>query len=218
MPLAAILGMYLLLPGPRAGTVASVSVTTVSQSTESQENQTSSSAPHDPSTPTPADQQNAPDQSGTPAPTPTSSCPDNSQPGTTAKPDCKPAESTAAKAKKHHRIHKTAAPAATPAESGPAKKVVRNGGTEDPVVDLSPRPNPQQASKQSENTRQLLAASDANLNKISERSLTANQKETLKQINSYMEQAKKALNDGDVQRAYNLALKANLLSAELAGH
>jgi hypothetical protein len=32
-----------------------------------------------------------------------------------------------------------------------------------------------------------------------------------------MEQAKEAENDGDVQRAYNLALKANLLSAELAG-
>lgn len=218
MPLAAIVGICLLLPWPPAAIVASVSEPTVWQSAESQENQTSSSAPHDSSAPTPADQQKAPDQSTPTAAIPTSPCPDNSQAGTTAKPNCKPAESPAGKAKKHHRIHKTASPEATPAETGPPKKVVRNGGTEDPVVDLSPRPNPQQASKQSENTKQLLAASDANLNKISGRSLTANQKETVKQINSYMEQAKKALNDGDVQRAYNLALKANLLSAELAGH
>jgi hypothetical protein len=33
-----------------------------------------------------------------------------------------------------------------------------------------------------------------------------------------MEQATAAKNSGDVQRAYNLAVKANLLSAELAGH
>jgi len=40
----------------------------------------------------------------------------------------------------------------------------------------------------------------------------------VKQIKSYMEQAKGAAKDGDVQRAYNLAVKANLLSAELAEH
>jgi hypothetical protein len=39
----------------------------------------------------------------------------------------------------------------------------------------------------------------------------------VKQTKSYMDQAKKALDDGDLQRAYNLALKANLLSAELVG-
>jgi len=64
----------------------------------------------------------------------------------------------------------------------------------------------------------LLATSDANLKKISGRQLNASQQDTVKQIKSYMDQAKKAATGGDVQRAYNLAVKANLLSAELAGH
>ena len=72
--------------------------------------------------------------------------------------------------------------------------------------------------QQSENTKQLLAASDLNLNKISGRQLTPTQQDTVKQIKSYMEQSRNARDDGDVQRAYNLALKANLLSAELVGH
>jgi hypothetical protein len=199
MPLAAIFGVYLLLPWLRAGSAPSVAAIAVWQSTQSQENQPSSSAPHDSSTQAPADQQKAPDQSATPPPTPTG------------------AESAGTKAKKRHRIHKTVAPPATTADTGPSKTVVRNGGTEDPKVDLSPRRNQEQASQQTENTKQLLAASDANLNKISSRPLSASQQDTVKQTKSYMDQAKKALDDGDLQRAYNLALKANLLSAELVG-
>jgi hypothetical protein len=85
-------------------------------------------------------------------------------------------------------------------------------------VDLSPGLSRQQASHQIDSTNQLLAASNENLKKISGPSLSATQQDTVKQVKSYMEQAKEAENDGDVQRAYNLALKANLLSAELAGH
>jgi len=40
----------------------------------------------------------------------------------------------------------------------------------------------------------------------------------VKQIKSYLEQANKAAKDQDWQRAHNLAVKANLLSAELVGH
>jgi hypothetical protein len=94
---------------------------------------------------------------------------------------------------------------------------VRNGSTADPTVDLSPGPSPH-ASQQSESTKQLLASSEANLKKISGRTLSENQQDTVKQIKSYMEEANTATKDGDVQRAYNLAVKANLLSAELAGH
>jgi hypothetical protein len=216
MPLAAILGSYLLLPWLPASIAPSIPVLVVWQSTQSQENQPSSSATQHSST-QPPDQQKVPDQSATPSTTPASSCAENSA-GTTVKPDCKPAASTGAKAKKRHRTQKTVAPASPPAGTDPPKKVVRNGGTDDPVVDLSPRRNPQQTSQQTDNTKQLLAASDTNLNKVSGRPLSANQQDTVKQIKSYMEQAKGALNEGDVQRAYNLALKANLLSAELVGH
>ena len=67
-------------------------------------------------------------------------------------------------------------------------------------------------------TIQLLAPSETNLQKISGRQLNANQQDTVKQIKSFMEQATTAARDGDVQRAHNLAVKANLLSAELVGH
>ena len=80
-------------------------------------------------------------------------------------------------------------------------------------MDLSPGRNPHEI----ESTNQLLAISDSNLKKISGRQLNANQQDTVKQIKSYMEQAKAAANDGDVERAHNLAVKANLLSAELVG-
>ncbi len=69
-----------------------------------------------------------------------------------------------------------------------------------------------------DSTYQLLASSDANLKKISGRQLSANQQDTVKQIKSYMEQANTAAKDGDVQRAHNLAVKANLLATELVGH
>ena len=84
-------------------------------------------------------------------------------------------------------------------------------------MDLSPEVNQKQASEQAKRADELLASSDANLKKISGRQLSASQGDTVKQIQSYIDQAKKAASDGDVQRAYNLAVKANLLSAELAG-
>jgi len=84
-------------------------------------------------------------------------------------------------------------------------------------VDLSSGVNQKQGSEQAKRADQLLADSDANLKKISGRQLSASQQDTVMQIKSYMEQAAAAKNNGDVQRAYNLAVKANLLSAELAG-
>ena len=128
------------------------------------------------------------------------------------------AEAIRTKTKKHHETHKAVAPAApAPAGTTPEKKVVKDGGTDEPTVDLSPGVNQKQASEQAMRTDQLLASSDANLKKISGRQLSASQQDTVKQIKSYMEQATAAKNNGDMQRAYNLAVKANLLSAELAG-
>ena len=109
------------------------------------------------------------------------------------------------------------APAATPAGTTPEKKVVKNGGIDEPTVDLSSGVNQQQASQQAKRADDLLASSDANLKKISGRQLSASQQDTVKQIQSYMDQAETFKKNGDMQRAYNLAVKANLLSAELAG-
>jgi hypothetical protein len=212
MPLAAILGLGLLLLSSEAEIAPSspaMSMVQSTQSAQSQQNKTSDSPSQSSSPQAPADQQKAPDQSSQ------SPCPANSQPPSGTKSDCKPASSNA-KTKKHHRAHQAPAPAATPTSAGPTKTVVRNGSAADPTVDLSPAPSSQEASRL-ETYSHLLAATDADLQKISARQLSASQQDTVKQIKSYVEEAKEAAKDGDVQRAYNLAVKANLLSAELAG-
>lgn len=208
MSLAAILGICVLSSWP-----FSMPAAAVWQSTSAQESQPSSSR-QDSAAPT--DQQKAVQQPSVapqpPAPA-VAPCPENSQTG--SKSDCKPTSSTGTKTtKKHH--HKTVAPAGTPA--GPTKTVVRNGGEADPTVELSPGLSPQQASHQTQSTKELLATSDANLKTLAGRQLSPSQEETVKQIKSYMEQAKAAEDDGEVQRAHNLAVKANLLSADLVGH
>jgi hypothetical protein len=219
MTLAAILGLCLLFSSWEAAIARYLSVAKVSQSTQSQKDQSSDPPSQNSAGAPPTDQQKAPDQSAkSPGQsTAISPCPDNSQSTSGAKSDCKSAESNAAKPKKHHPAHKAVAPAATPATGGPTKTVVRNGGTADPTVDLTPAPGPQEASR-AQAYNQLLATTGANLQKISGRQLNTDQQDTVKQIKSYMEQAKEAAEDGDVQRAYNLAVKANLLSAELAAH
>jgi hypothetical protein len=85
------------------------------------------------------------------------------------------------------------------------------------VDNLSPKPGPQ-ALQQAETAKQLLISAEANLKRISADQLTPTQQETVKQINRYMEQSREAAKGGDPQRAYNLAVKANLLSADLVGH
>src|SRR5579863_2616186 len=216
MPLAAILGVCLLLPGPQASIV--VAATGLWQSAPSQEDQLGNSSPQGSPAQQATEQQKGADQSSAPAQTPAAApdCRENSQSGSTAKTDCKPKQSV--KTKKHHETHKAVAPAPpAPAGTTPEKKVVQNGGTAEPKVDLSSGANQQQASEQAKRADDLLTRSDANLKKISGRQLSASQEDTVKQIQSYIDQAKKAASDGDVQRAYNLAVKANLLSAELAG-
>ncbi len=219
MALAAILGLCVLLPWSQARVALSVRAMAVWQSTHSRENQASNSSSQSSSAQPSTDQQKTPDQSAVPPGPPAAAgppCAENSQPGS-SKSDCKPAESSGTKTKKRHRTQKTGAPPGTPSGNGPTKTVVRNGSTADPTEDPSPSPSPR-ASQQSETTQQLLASSDANLKKISGRQLSASQQDTVKQVESYMEQANTAAKDGDAQRAYNLAVKANLLSAELAKH
>jgi hypothetical protein len=118
---------------------------------------------------------------------------------------------TAATSKKHHRKPKPAVPTG----SEPAKTVVPNGSTTDPNAQIAPSLTEAQASHQRQNTTQLLASTDANLKKLSDRQLTTSQQDTVKQIQAYMEQAKVADAAGELQRARNLAFKAHLLSDEL---
>jgi hypothetical protein len=92
---------------------------------------------------------------------------------------------------------------------------VRNGSTSDPSVEFSTTASPEQATHERQNTAGLLAATEANLQKVSGHPLNSTQQDMVKQIRGYMQQAKSAGDAGDLQSAQNLALKAQLLSSEL---
>jgi len=96
----------------------------------------------------------------------------------------------------------------------PPKKVVRNGGSSEPQVQLTGGTAADQASQKS-STDQLRAATEENLKKVEERQLSPTQREMVSQIKEFMEQSKAAVAAGDLERGHNLALKAHLLSDEL---
>jgi hypothetical protein len=145
----------------------------------------------------------------------------------TASQDSKPAEpsaqsnsrssntSTPTQSKKKKKSKHKAVPKKT-ADTGPRRVVVRGGSTADSGGTLSRGLSNDEAAHQREKTAQLLQSTDANLKSMSGRQLTANQQDAVRQINSYMEQSKTATQDGDLQRARNLAEKARLLSDALS--
>jgi hypothetical protein len=96
----------------------------------------------------------------------------------------------------------------------PPKKVVRNGGSEEPTIQLVGGATEDQASRQ-RSTEQLTAATDDNLKKIAGRQLSASQQEMVNQVKQFVEQSKTAVAAGDLERGHNLAQKAHLLSEEL---
>ena len=225
MPLAAIFGLCALLTSPGAMHLAQPTVLlqeTRPQQPSSQpgpaqspEQQTTPepSKPEAQATPEPAkpEQQTTPEQQAKPE-QPTA--PDSTQPPENVQPNAEKPDCGASKGKKRNSKRKAPAQAAT----GPRKTVVRNGSTADPVVQLAPSVTDQQASQQRQSTAQLLAATDANLTKISARQLTSSQHDMVNQIRNYMQQAKTAETAGDLQRARNLAFKAQLLSDEVLRH
>jgi hypothetical protein len=70
----------------------------------------------------------------------------------------------------------------------------------------------EQAAHQRETTHKLLSSTDDALKQLSGRQLNNDQQEAVTQIRKFIEQSKAADKDGDLQRAYKLALKAHLLS------
>lgn len=145
--------------------------------------------------PEPAQPETAPAATVTPAPKP------KTKPRQTAKKPAPPAPEKPAEK----------------AESQPPKTVVPEGGTQPATPQLSPTMPSDQKIHQKMNTNQLLEATDYNLKGIS-RTLNADEQAMLQHIRSYMQQARDAAKDGDTERAYNLALKAHLLSDELIKH
>jgi hypothetical protein len=95
------------------------------------------------------------------------------------------------------------------------KIVVRHGGTSEPGVRLTGKPNTAQATYERTSTEQLLAATEENLKKTSGHTLSREQQEIVNQINQFMTQSRAAVAAGDTGRGHILAQKARLLSDEL---
>jgi hypothetical protein len=108
-----------------------------------------------------------------------------------------------------------AAPASASQTPCPApKKVIRNGGSKEPSIQLSGGTAGEQAMQQ-RSTEQLTAATEGNLKQLAGRQLTATQQDMVTQIKQFMEQSKSAIAAGDPERGHNLAEKAHLLSEDL---
>ena len=140
--------------------------------------------------------------------------PPSNAPPASAAPEQKPPAPQGAKPPTTHKSTRKKRPA--PAQSKEQKrKVVRQGSTKDPITQLAPGMTGEQAARQREVTNQLLAQTDASLQKLSGRTLSKDQQDTVAQIRKFMEQVKAAQAAGDLQRAYKLAVKAHLLADAL---
>ncbi len=106
----------------------------------------------------------------------------------------------------------TTAPSTHPCP--PPKKVVHNGGSDEPSIQLVGGTAADQASQQ-RSTAQLTAATEENLKQLAGHPLSPNQQDMINQINQFMDQSKAAVAAGDPARGHNLAQKAHLLSEEL---
>ncbi|MGZ4733329.1 MAG: hypothetical protein ACXVZH_14445 [Terriglobales bacterium] len=224
--LAVILGFCALTTPSLAAAVVRAQLPQLNQETQPTPEAAPAASPQDspqntaPASPAAAPAQSSPAPQSEPAsppetkPAPESTPePQKAQPESAAKkPESKTSKKAVSKKKRHRKSCASPSPATT------EKKVVPNGGTADPVVQLAPTISAEQASSQRQSTAQLLTATEDNLKQIASRQLNSTQQDSVSQIRKYMEQAKAAEATGDVPRAHNLASKALLLSDDLVKH
>lgn len=127
-------------------------------------------------------------------------------------PDCLDAEAVSKQAGANSSPDATAAKTALP-PCPPKKTVIRNGGTSEPTLQLTGTDPAQKASRDA--TAQLQATTEENLKKLAGRDLKPDQRQTLDQVREFLEQSKKAIAAGDLERGQNLASKARVLSDEM---
>ena len=94
------------------------------------------------------------------------------------------------------------------------KKIVQQGGITEQSIQLAGGSN-DEATKKRGDANRLLATTQDNLKKLSGRQLSSAEESSVSQIVQFVRQSKDAADDGDLERAYTLALKAHLLSDDL---
>ena len=127
----------------------------------------------------------------------------------------------------HTAVKKTTPPASVPVAAAPPPAPANNTQA---VASLRPPHNPsaevppdiaiaaampsEAITKQKENTAHIVDATENSLKNLS-RQLSDEEKAMKSQIQSYLLQSRKATTDGDFERAFNLAKKAQLLADAL---
>jgi len=82
-------------------------------------------------------------------------------------------------------------------------------------VAIGPDVTSPEAARDRQSTTQSLDATEKDLKRVEGRSLNSDEQAMLAQIRAYIGQSRKAITDGDYERASNLAKKAQLLTDEL---
>ena len=127
-----------------------------------------------------------------------------------------PATTTAKKTRIRRKKPVVAPPVTTAADATATKPPVHKpGDTSDSNVQISAEVAQPAANLRRQQTEGLLQSAEWNLKRIN-RSLTDGEESMQRQVRNFITQSRLALGDGDLERAYNLATKANLLSQELA--
>lgn len=160
-------------------------------------------------------QANAPTIQPSTQPTPTPVTPPATTTTTTTQPQPQPTTPPKPAANKSTKTTKHAEKKTPPPPTNTAKNhtVVNDAGTETKVPQISAATT--DPTLQRSNTAQLLEETDNNLKSI-HRTLTPDEQAMVQQIQDFEKQSREATTQGDTVRAYNLALKAHLLSDELA--
>ncbi|MFZ0420239.1 MAG: hypothetical protein WAM04_19200 [Candidatus Sulfotelmatobacter sp.] len=216
MTLAAILAIYFLsVAGPGLGSPADMRAAAQGQAPE--QNSAATSHPQPPpaqtTSPPPASAAPAGQAQTSPSPAKPSAKPRAHHKKANV-PDCA-TSSVAGSADAHSAPTEPVGGAAPVKPCPPPIIVIKNGGSDEPVVELKGNTSAEQASYQRFTTEQLTAATEENLKKIGGRELKPGEQEMVSQIKQFMEQAKSAVTEGDLNRGHNLAVKARLLSDEL---
>lgn len=102
--------------------------------------------------------------------------------------------------------------AAKPANSG--KTVIDSTKPPETNVQISAEVPQNVANQRKQQTEDLLNVAEANLKKVN-RTLTDGEQSMQHQVRNFITQSRLAIQDGDFERAYNLATKAQQLSQEL---
>ena len=102
--------------------------------------------------------------------------------------------------------------AAKPGNTG--KTIIDNTKPSEPNVQISAEVPPGVANQRKQQTEDLLNVAEANMKKVN-RTLTDGEQSMQRQVRNFITQSRLAIQDGDFERAYNLATKAQQLSQEL---